>query len=500
MTLSCLTHNIGDLLAAPLPEADPLVSAVQYDSRKVTEGALFVAVPGEAVDGHRYIPEAIERGAVAVLGELPHDDLSVPYIQVTDSRKALALISATFYENPADRLTLVAVTGTNGKTTVAYIMESIFAAAGHSAGVMGTISTRFCGKEETSTMTTPESRDIQDTLARMADAGVTHAVMEVSSHALALDRVAGCAFDAAIFTNLTQDHLDYHGTMEIYGEAKRQLFEGHRKKGGAAVINMANEHGRHLTETLTGTVFPVGGDTGALTADHIEVAIDGIKGEFVTPEGRTPFASGATGRYNLENILCAAGAALSVGIPMDAVVRGVAAFKVPGRLERVDTTCGRHLFVDYAHTPDALENVLSTLRHLVPGRLICVLGCGGDRDRTKRPLMAGIGAAYSDLAVLTSDNPRSEAPEKIIEDMVPGIDGETSFRYEPERLSKDFSRKGYVVVVDRREAIGLAVASARPGDTVLVAGKGHETYQIIGDRRLDFDDRKEVLKAVEDRR
>ncbi|VVS90735.1 UDP-N-acetylmuramoyl-L-alanyl-D-glutamate--2,6-diaminopimelate ligase [Desulfoluna spongiiphila] len=500
MTLSCLTNTLGDLLAGPLPDADPCVSAIQYDSRKVTDGALFVAIPGEAVDGHRYIPEAIASGAVAVMGELPHDDLAVPYIQVTDSRKALALISATHYDHPADRLTLVAVTGTNGKTTVAYILESIFAAAGLCPGVMGTISTRFCGREEASAMTTPESRDIQDTLARMAAAGVTHAVMEVSSHALALDRVAGCAFDAAIFTNLTQDHLDYHGTMEIYGEAKKRLFEDHRKKGAAAVINMANEHGRNLAETLSGTVFTVGSETGALAADRIEVAIDGIKGEFVTPNERVPFVSGATGRYNLENILCAAGAALSVGIPMDAVVRGVAAFKVPGRLERVDTTCGRHLFVDYAHTPDALENVLSTLRHLVPGRLICVFGCGGDRDRTKRPLMAGIGAAYSDLAVVTSDNPRSEAPEKIIEDMVPGIDGETSFRYEPERLSKEFSRKGYVVVVDRREAIGLAVASARPGDTVLVAGKGHETYQIIGTQRLDFDDRKEVLKAVESTR
>jgi len=500
VTLSCLTNNLGDLMAAPLPNEDPCVSAIQYDSRKVTKGALFVAIPGEVMDGHRYIPDAIRNGAVAVMGELPYDDLTVPYIQVTDSRKALALVSATHYDHPAEKLTLIAVTGTNGKTTVSYILESIFAAAGLSAGVMGTISTRFCGMEEVSAMTTPESRDIQDTLARMAAAGVTHAVMEVSSHALALDRVAGCTFDTAVFTNLTQDHLDYHGTMEVYWEAKRQLFEHHLKEGGTAVINMANEHGRSLAESLSGNILPVGGEAGVLTADQIKVGIDGIQGKFVTSEGSTPFASGATGRYNLENILCAAGAALSVGIPIDAIVRGVSAFQVPGRLERVPNSCGLHLFVDYAHTPDALENVLSTLRHLIPGRLLCVFGCGGDRDHTKRPLMGAIGAAYSDLAVITSDNPRSEAPEKIIDDMIQGIDGETSFRYEPERLSINFSQKGYVMIVDRRKAIDLAVASARPGDTVLVAGKGHETYQLIGGKRLDFDDRKEVLRAVESAR
>lgn len=500
MTLSCLINPLDDLLAAPLPKEDPAITAIHYDSRKVTKGALFTAIAGEAVDGHRYIAEAIAKGAVAVIGELPQDDLPVPYIQVTDSRKALARVSAAFYDHPAEKLTLVAVTGTNGKTTVSYILESIFAAAGLSAGVMGTVSTRFAGLEEVSAMTTPESRDIQATLARMVAAGVTHGVMEVSSHALALDRVAGCAFDAAIFTNLTQDHLDYHGTMEVYWESKKRLFDEHRKRGGAAVINMGNPHGRELAETLSGRVFPVGNAASPLTTRHIRVGIDGIHGEFVTEMGAFPFASKATGRYNLENILCAAGAALALGLPMDAITFGVEHFHVPGRLERVDNPLGLHLFVDYAHTPDALENVLSTLRNLVPGRLLCVFGCGGDRDRTKRPLMGGIGAAYSDLAVITSDNPRREAPEKIIDDIVPGVDAETSFRYEPERLSKDFPRKGYTVVPDRRRAIALAVAVARPGDTVLVAGKGHETYQIIGNRRIDFDDRAEVRKAVESAR
>ena len=497
MKLSCLTKALDYVVAAPLPQEDPAITAIHYDSRNVTDGTLFVAVPGEAVDGHRYISEAIEGGAVAIIGEIPHEDLSVPYIQVTDSRRALALISALYYGHPADKLTLVGVTGTNGKTTVAYILENIFKAAGRSAGVMGTVSTRFEGVDEVSSMTTPESRDIQDTLSRMVEAGVTHAVLEVSSHALALDRVRSCAFDAAVFTNLTQDHLDYHGTMESYWKSKMVLFERHRKEGGTAVINMAHEHGRKLAESLSGNIFTVGNETSALTTRNVRVDIDGIHGEFIAPDGIVPFASKATGRHNLENILCAAGAALAVGIPMEAIVRGVADFAVPGRLERIDNNRGLHLFVDYAHTPDALENVLSTLRNLVPGRLLCVFGCGGDRDRTKRPLMGGIGAAYSDLAVITSDNPRSEAPEKIINDIVPGIDGDTSFRYEPERLSPGFAQKGFVVIPDRREAITLAVALALPGDTVLVAGKGHETYQIIGSQRLDFDDRKEVRKAVE---
>jgi UDP-N-acetylmuramoyl-L-alanyl-D-glutamate--2,6-diaminopimelate ligase len=500
VTLSCLTQALGDLMAAPLPEGDPAVVAIHYDSRKVTAGSLFVAVPGEAVDGHRFISDAIKRGAVAVIGEIPHDNLSVPYIQVTDSRRALALISEIYYDHPAEKLTLVGITGTNGKTTVAYILENIFKAAGHSAGVMGTVSTRFEGVDVASTMTTPESRDIQDTLSRMVEAGVTHAVMEVSSHALALDRVQGCAFDAAVFTNLTQDHLDYHGTMEVYWESKKVLFERHRKEGGTAVINMAHEHGRMLAEILSGNIFTVGNNKSALTTRSVRVSIDGIQGEFITPEEIIPFVSKATGRHNLENILCAAGAALAVGIPMEAIIRGVADFDVPGRLERIENNRGLHLFVDYAHTPDALQNVLSTLRNLVPGRLIGVLGCGGDRDRTKRPLMGGIGASHSDLAIITSDNPRSEVPEKIIDDMVQGIDGDTSFRYEPELLSPGFAQKGYVVVPDRREAIGLAVALARPGDTVLVAGKGHETYQIIGSQRLDFDDREEVRKAVESAR
>ena len=500
MNISYLTKALDYVIAAPLPEGTPEITAIHYDSRKVTPGTLFVAMPGEAVDGHRFIPEAIKCGAVAVMGELPQGDLGVPYIQVTDSRRALAIISAIYYDHPAEKLTLVGVTGTNGKTTVAYILENIFAAAGHATGVMGTVSTRFAGQEVVSAMTTPESRDIQDTLARMAEAGVTHAVMEVSSHALALDRVRSCAFDAAVFTNLTQDHLDYHGTMEIYWKSKRVLFDRHRKENGAAVINMANEHGRKLAEDLSGNVFTVGTGNSPLTSRNIQVGIDGIHGEFITPEGTFPFSSRATGRHNLENILCAAGAALAVGIPMEAIVQGVKDFHVPGRLERLENDRGLHLFVDYAHTPDALENVMSTLRNLVPGRLICVFGCGGDRDRTKRPLMGGIGASYGDLAVITSDNPRSEAPEKIIDDIVPGIDGELSFRYEPERLTQGFSQKGYVVIPDRREAIGLAVAIAQPGDTVLVAGKGHETYQIIGSQRLDFDDRKEVLKAVESAR
>ncbi len=496
MRLSCLTHILGPLAVNIPVGADPQVTAIHYDSRCVTPGTLFFAVTGEAADGHRFISQAIAKGAVAIIGERPAPDLSVPYIQVTNARKALGRLSAHHQGHPAEALTLVGVTGTNGKTTVAYILEKIFEAAHHSPGVMGTVSTRFAGHETVSAMTTPESRDIQSTLARMVAAGVTHAVMEISSHALALHRTQGCAFDAAIFTNLTQDHLDYHGTMRAYGEAKGLLFQHHIKKGGTAVINIAHDPGKRLAESLSGPLFTVGTQESDLTAAHVTVTIDGIHGEFLSQGQATPFASRATGHHNLENILCAAGAALCLGIPMGAIVRGVADFAVPGRLERMENSRNIHLFVDYAHTPDALENVLSTLKALVPGRLICVFGCGGDRDRTKRPLMGGIAASYSDLAIITSDNPRSEAPEKIIDDIIPGIDGTSRFRYEPERLLKGFDRKGYVVMPDRRNAIGLAVAMAHPGDAVLVAGKGHETYQIIGDQRLDFDDRREVRKAV----
>ncbi|MCG8471815.1 MAG: UDP-N-acetylmuramoyl-L-alanyl-D-glutamate--2,6-diaminopimelate ligase [Desulfobacterales bacterium] len=496
MKLSFLISGIQTFLSGPAPEEEIQISSIEYDSRQVTPGALFVAIPGEAVDGHRYIDSAIEKGAVAVVGERQPKTISVPFIQVANARVALADISAAFYGNPAEKLTLIGVTGTNGKTTTTYILESIFKAAGHNCGVMGTVNTRYNGFQSPSTMTTPESRDIQKTLSEMVEAGVTHAVMEVSSHALALQRVQGCRFDAAIFTNLTQDHLDYHGSMESYWEMKKRLFAHHLKEGGKGIINSASEKGRELITKPLCPVFSVGSEASSLTTRNISVGIDCMTGEFVTKEGSVPFSSRSTGRYNLENILCAAGAALSTGISMEAIVEGIRAFKVPGRLEWVENSRKLHLFVDYAHTPDALENVLSTLRSLVPGRLISVFGCGGDRDRTKRPLMGEIGTRLSDLAVITSDNPRTEDPWRILEDVIAGV-GPDLIKHDAEKPLPRHLPKGYVVEPDRKKAIAIAVNAALPGDTILIAGKGHETYQVIGDTRIDFDDRVEVARAVE---
>lgn len=495
MRLGSLIRSIEEELVGNAPSPDLMLSSIEYDSRKVSEGALFVAIPGETADGHRYIPAAVAAGAAVVVGEKEPETCGVPFVKVKNARKALALLSAAFFGNPAEKLTLIGITGTNGKTTISYILESILASAGHSCGVMGTVSTRFCGTEKPSAMTTPESRDIQKTLAEMVQAGVTHAVMEVSSHALAMERVTGCGFDAAIFTNLTQDHLDYHGSMESYWEMKKRLF-GHLKKGAKGVINAASTHGRELIESPICPVYAVGHAAGELTSKNIDLAIDCTTGELLTKEGAFAFKTRATGRYNLENILCAAGAALSIGIPMDAVIQGIETFRVPGRLESVDNSRNLHLFVDYAHTPDALENVLSTLRSLVPGRLISVFGCGGDRDRTKRPIMGHIGTRYSDLSVITSDNPRTEDPHQILDDVIAGVDPSLQ-RLDAAGSLSPKSPKGYLVEPDRRQAIALAVHAATPGDTIIVAGKGHETYQIIGTERIDFDDRVEVARAVE---
>ncbi|MDX9788405.1 MAG: UDP-N-acetylmuramoyl-L-alanyl-D-glutamate--2,6-diaminopimelate ligase [Desulfobacterales bacterium] len=485
---------------------DPDIQSVHYRSQSVEPGGLFVAIAGHAADGHDFIENALFRGAVAVIAQQPVKT-DVPWAQVTDSRNALAKISACFYGAPSDALVLIGITGTNGKTTVTYIMESILAKAGKASGVIGTINYRYAGKCIDAPVTTPESLDLQRILAEMRANGITHVAMEASSHGIDLSRVAACRLDVAAFTNLTQDHLDYHGTLANYWACKKRLFtelleEGPKKDRAVAVINCDNAHGRELIGLLTGRtparkVISYGSEE-TCSIRPVDCIRDGsgIRGGIHTPAGRFSFRSSLVGRYNLENILCAVGISLALNLPLSAIREGIDALKqVPGRLAPVENKTGRFVFVDYAHTPDALENVLDALNELKTGRLICVFGCGGDRDRKKRPMMGKIAAERADLVVVTSDNPRTEAPDQIVAAIVSGISPVTARRFNVAQILGGSREKGIVVETDRKAAIGLGLMAADSGDMVLIAGKGHETYQILGTQKVAFDDR-EVASAV----
>jgi UDP-N-acetylmuramyl-tripeptide synthetase len=430
--------------------------------------------------------QAMARGAAAILAEKAPDACTIPLFLVTDSRKALALAAAAFYGFPSASLHLTGVTGTNGKTSTTYLIEAIFTEAGLRTGVIGTINIRYAGQVLDNPMTTPESLHIQRILADMKGAGVTHVIMEVSSHAVDLDRIVGLSFDTGVFTNLSQDHLDYHDTMDRYFDCKARFFTDHLAaaaqsgKQVKAVINLADPRGRDLKDRLALPVLTTGGPDADVTLDNAVLDIRGIRGTLVTPSGSVAIDSSAIGAHNLENILSAAAAALAAGVSLDAIARGVRSFTVPGRLERVDNDRGFHVFVDYAHTPDGLLNVLRTLKPLTAGRLITVFGCGGDRDRTKRPKMGAIAETWSDVCIVTSDNPRTEHPNAIIDQIREGM-----------------TQNGHLIEPDRRRAIGLAIATARPGDAILIAGKGHETYQILNTGTIDFDDRIEAGKALD---
>lgn len=500
----CPRRVIGNGLANGGVMSDPEVTSIHCRSGNVRPGGVFVAVRGRKADGHDHIDEALARGAVAVVAE--RDDIDNTIVaQVDDSRKALALLSAAFYGNPSDRLTMIGVTGTNGKTTTVALIESILKEKGVAVGVIGTENIRFQGKTVANPLTTPESIDLQRILADMVAAGVTHVVMEVSSHALAQQRVTGCAYDVAVFTNLTQDHLDYHGTMEDYWAAKQLLFTEYlgvslKKERTSAVINCQDVRGRRLLDRLRDkTTIGVGETAGCrVSPKEVRYAPDGISGVFATPRGELSVESPLAGHYNGENILCAVGVAVALGIENDVTSAGLKAFKgVPGRLETVSNHTGRYVFVDYAHTPDALENVLSTVRAITPDRLFCVFGCGGDRDRKKRPEMGRIAVTLADRTVITSDNPRSEDPVFIIDEIVSGI-GKTAL---PAADLREFGqpddKKRYLVEPDRRRGIAAAMLASRPGDAVVIAGKGSESYQILKDRTVDFDDRAEARKALQ---
>jgi UDP-N-acetylmuramoyl-L-alanyl-D-glutamate--2,6-diaminopimelate ligase len=478
------------------------INGLAYDSRQVKPGNLFVALKGHDRDGHDYIEDALEKGAVALVGESFHGvGENVTKVRVEDSREALARLSIQFYRHPFDGLNLIGITGTNGKTTTSYILESILTSTGAKPGVIGTINYRYSGKSHPAPVTTPESLDLMRFLREMADDGITDVIMEVSSHALDQKRTEGCPFKVAIFTNFSRDHLDYHRTMEDYFKAKSHLFsdllgngQGHKN---SAILNMDDPKGIELAALTQAEVMTYGlyekCDVGieSIVADKA-----GLKGKLTTPSGQRTFQSALLGEINLYNILAASAAAIALNIDLDDIVKGIEQLeRVPGRLEPVRNARGLTIVVDYAHTPDALLKALRDVRPLVDGKLITVFGCGGDRDKGKRPEMGRVAGEHSDLVIITSDNPRSEEPLSIIGQIEKGareagmerVEGASSRRGKP---------LGYMMEVDREKAIRQAISKADKDDLVLIAGKCHEDYQIVGEVRRHFDDREVAALAA----
>jgi UDP-N-acetylmuramoyl-L-alanyl-D-glutamate--2,6-diaminopimelate ligase len=481
---------------------DPIVRGLCYDSRAVAPGDLFVALRGATVDGHAYLGQALALGAAAVVVEEIPPGVELrgrPAIVVADTRRALAALATRFYGEPSAELSLIGVTGTNGKTSTTYLIESILNRAGRRVGLIGTVESRFGGQRRRSINTTPESLDLQTSLRDMLSRGADAVVMEVSSHGLALGRVDGCRFRVGAFTNLTQDHLDFHGTMSAYRDAKALLFTRYLASDGAAVVNVDDPAGAELARAAGqagASVIRVSrGAEAEVRLEKADVSMSGTRARVAIPGAQLALNVPLLGDFNLENVLVACGVAVALRVAPERIEAGVAACpQVPGRVERVAAGEGPQptVLIDYAHTPDAVDKLLRTLRPLTPGRLVTVFGCGGDRDRAKRPLMAEAVARWSDLAVATSDNPRSEDPRAILADVERGLD--KLERAEPEALGA--AVRAYSVVIDRRSAIALAIGLARPQDTVVLAGKGHEDYQIVGRERLPFSDRDEARRAL----
>ncbi len=497
MTVAELIDCLGSTVAiqGAADAAALAVKGVAYDSRRVTPGSVFVAMRGVVADGNAFVPQAIGRGAIAVVSEAePRPGAAVPWIRVPDARAALAAAADAFFDRPSARMTVVGITGTNGKTTTAYLLAEIFRHAGMKSGLAGTIVYRVGDEERPASRTTPEASDMQQMLREMADLGCRACVMEVSSHALALKRVDGIRFAAAVFTNLTRDHLDFHGDMESYFTSKRRLFDL-LPPAGAAVVNLDDPRGRSLTD-VPRKVVTYGIDRPAdVMPGPLTFSLRGLEFDARTPCGPVRVRSRLVGRPNVYNILAATATAVALDLPVPAVEGALAALDgVPGRFQVVSTPADDvTVIVDYAHTDDALRNLLETARPLASRRLITVFGCGGDRDRSKRPLMGAVVARLSDVVIVTSDNPRSEEPERIIEDVLRGIQPVA----EHGRTSLD---RPCLKIVDRHEAIGRAIALAQPGDTVLLAGKGHERTQVIGERVLPFDDAAVAREALARRR
>jgi len=459
---------------------------VQYDSRAVATGDLFVAVPGAKADGHAFLGAARAKGALLAVVERIVPDEPLPQVRVANARKALALLACEENDHPSRELTMVGVTGTNGKTTTTHLVRSVLERHGERVGVIGTVGYEFGEEHHAAPHTTPEAPELARLLRSWRDRGADAVAMEVSSHALSLDRTFGIAFDAGVFTNLTQDHLDFHGTLESYRDAKARLFRaearGDRTKPFVGVMNADDPAGRWIREHGDGRFLTYGRHSGAeVTADDVALGPAGTRLRIRHPRGSESVALRLRGAFNVMNALAAFGGCYVLGVPPAAIAEGLGALaSVPGRLEPVDAGQPFQVLVDYAHTPDALERALEAVRALGPKQLRCVFGCGGDRDRGKRPIMGRAAARLADDVVVTSDNPRSESPDAIVAEIVAGAPGAGNVR----------------TIVDRGEAIRAAVEACEPGDALLIAGKGHETYQILGDRTIDFDDRAVALAAL----
>jgi UDP-N-acetylmuramoyl-L-alanyl-D-glutamate--2,6-diaminopimelate ligase len=516
LTLAALLDGVeGARVSDAAALERPLLGEVRDDSRAVRPGDLFVAVPGAAADGRRFAGDAAARGAVALLTEAPAPAFPGLVVTVPSARRALARIAANRFRG-AQALTLLAVTGTNGKTTTTYLVEAMLAAAGASPGVIGTVSNRAAalpGGARAATLTTPGALALQGLLAEMQAAGTTDVVLEATSIALEQARLDACAFQVVAMTNVTQDHLDYHVTMEAYFDAKAILFERLVDRArGVGVTFVDQDEGRRMRARCAGAKLGVARAPGAgASADVIversELSGTGLRATLATPVGRLEIRSPLVGEYNLANVALAVGMAVARGLPADAIVAGAAALAgVPGRLERVPNRRGVLCVVDYAHTPDALERAIAALRPLVgpragldsaaaPGRLIVVFGCGGDRDRTKRPLMGQAAARDADIAIVTSDNPRTEEPRAIVDMVLEGVRRVPIPELPAEALAR--AARGYHAEPDRRTAIARAARAARAGDVLLIAGKGHEDYQILGTTKIHFDDREEAAAALE---
>lgn len=488
-------------------DSDLEISGLAYDSRKVKSGYVFVALRGTKQDGHDFVEEAVRNGAAAVVLEsgriVKGLDKNICVIRVPDSRTALSNLAAEFYRHPYRDMTMIGITGTNGKTTTTYLLESILLAAGGRPGIIGTINDRLQEKSWKVDVTTPESLELMKRLREMADAGATHIVMEVSSHALDQGRVKGCPFQVAVFTNISRDHLDYHKSLEAYFEAKSRLFLGlcecETGLPAKAVINTDDPKGRILAEITDAQVVTYGkGKNCDFRADDVELGREGIRAGLITPAGEIIVKSKLLGGFNVYNILAAVAAAMCLNVEMDAIISGIENLAgVPGRLELVENSRCLSVIVDYAHTPEALTKVLETLRPMVKGRLITVFGCGGDRDRGKRRIMGRAAGKISDLVFITSDNPRTEDPYAIASQIEKGV--RESGLEELKGVCRDRPAKsGYVLDLDRGNAIARATEIADENDFVLIAGKGHEDYQITGKEKRPFDDREVAAEAIRD--
>lgn len=472
----------------PFKGEDPEITSIENDNRKVQNGSLFICIKGYTVDGHDFASSAVKNGAAAVLAERPLD-IDVPVVVVKDTNRAMAVLADAFFGQPTQQLRLIGITGTNGKTTTSHLIEKILADRGQKTGLIGTMYTKIGEKTIETKNTTPESLTLQKTFHQMVEEGVETAVMEVSSHALDLGRVHGCDYDVAVFTNLTQDHLDYHKTMEEYKRAKSLLFSqlGNSYEVGRpkfAILNADDAASAMFKRSTAAHVYTYGIEEKAdLQAVNIQMTSSGTSFDLVIGQEKYRVELQLIGKFSIYNVLAALSAAVVSGVPIHEAITSIEAVKgVAGRFELVNAGQNFTVIVDYAHTPDSLENVLKTIQHFANKKVFVVVGCGGDRDRTKRPLMAQIACRYASNPIFTSDNPRSEEPMAILKEMEAGVQGED-----------------YIVIEDRKEAIHTAIKQAEAGDVVLIAGKGHETYQQIGNVIHDFDDRLVAREAIEER-